>query len=94
MATAAENAASDRRNAALIKDLSEWNEDKKREQLLSFRDKVNKYPRIVAGKKHALLDESNCAELTIILDAKGIRNSIVHPSAQRYRPVLSVKVPE
>lgn len=71
--------------------LTEWDFEKKRIKLVSFRDKLVKYPKIILSVQHPPFTESNCDELAFILDqAKLFRDSIVHASPmyniQSYEP--------
>lgn len=51
------------------------------ERFVSLRTKVLQYPRIVTGKKHPPLTESNCSELKTLFEiGKEIRDSVVHPT--------------
>lgn len=71
--------------------LTEWDSKKNREKHLSLRDKLLKYPRILKESKHPPLQESNCPELSYIVQkSKTLRDSIVHGSPkfdmQTYEP--------
>jgi len=62
--------------------LTEWDHIRGKPKYLSLRDKVLKYLRIACKSSFPPLQESNCEELTFIIEkAKAIRDSIVHPSS-------------
>ena len=63
-----------------IRLLTDWDFNKDRPQYISLRDKMLQYPRIILGLEHPPLQESNCAEMAFLLEAKYRRDSIVHPS--------------
>lgn len=72
--------------------ITEWNHSKKRPQLVSFRDKLIHYPRIILGLPHPPLQENSCPEVKFILEeAKGFRDAIVHanPRADPFLPTSS-----
>jgi hypothetical protein len=61
--------------------LTEWDYKADRQRFVSFRDKLLKYPRIVTGEDHPLLQENNCAALRILLEnAKPLRDALTHAS--------------
>jgi hypothetical protein len=61
--------------------LTEWDHHKNREKFVNFREKLLRYPRIVAGLAHPPLQESNCPELEFLTgNAKNLRDAIAHPS--------------
>jgi hypothetical protein len=61
--------------------LMEWDDEKDRFKPQSLRDKLIYYPKIIIGSKHPPpgLDESN-RWMRLVLDAKEIRDAVVHPS--------------
>ena len=59
--------------------MTEWDHAKHRERLVSFRDKLLHYPRIILGLTHPPLQENNSPEVMALLDeAKAFRDAIVH----------------
>ena len=59
--------------------LTEWDAEKKRERLVSFRDKLLGYPRIILGVTHPVLQENNSKAIAYMLGpAKDFRDAIVH----------------
>ncbi len=87
-----------------ISSLSEWDSEKEQRRLLTFRDKLLQYPKIVAGLDHPPLQENNCPELEFMVQrAKLWRDSIVHasplPELATLRPIkemgfIEVNFPE
>jgi len=62
--------------------LYEWDFNKNRSKYIKLRDKALQYPKIVTNSPHPPLQESNCAELKIVLShAKWYRDAVAHPSA-------------
>lgn len=62
-----------------LEKIAEWDYTKGRVRLVSLRDKLIHYPKIVARAKHPLLDENNCAELKYFLEvSKLFRDAVVH----------------
>ncbi|MGD0694237.1 MAG: hypothetical protein ABSB82_05230 [Terriglobia bacterium] len=67
--------------------LTEWDPSKNRHRLLSTRDKLVKYPRIITASAFPPIDENSCPELKyFVTTAKDFRDAIVHASAS-YDPV-------
>jgi hypothetical protein len=61
--------------------LREWDRQKERPRLLSLRDKILQYPRIAVSGPHPPLQESNCAEMKLILELEpAIRHALIHPT--------------
>lgn len=66
--------------------VTEWDAKNKVQKFVSARDKLLKYPKILMGKAHPLLDEANCPDLRFLLtEAKRFRDSITHqnPSGEK-----------
>jgi hypothetical protein len=64
--------------------LTEWDDRRQRAKLLSTREKLVNYPRIITGSQYPPLDEGNCPELKfIVTKAKDFRDAIVHASTAR-----------
>lgn len=61
--------------------LTEWDHIHQKHKFMSLRDKALQYPKIFLGRIDPPLVESNCEELSFILErAKALRDSIVHAS--------------
>lgn len=59
--------------------ITEWDHANAKERLVSFRDKLLSYPRIIMGLQHPPLQENNCPEVAFLLrEAKEFRDAIVH----------------
>lgn len=59
--------------------ITEWDHKRDRQKLVSFRDKLLAYPRIILGLDHPPLQENNCPEMRFLLeDSKLFRDAIVH----------------
>jgi hypothetical protein len=59
--------------------LLEWDSQRDKERLVSFRDKLIHYPRIILNKRDPVLQENNCPEIKFLLEeAKEFRDAIVH----------------
>lgn len=76
--------------------ITEWDHAKNKERLVSFRDKLLSYPRIVLGLAAPPLQENNCPEVKFLLEeAKGFRDAIVHanprPAPFTQEPVKQVQ---
>jgi hypothetical protein len=48
---------------------------------LSLREKSLQYPRIYLGEAHPPIQESNCPELALLVQASDMRDAVVHASA-------------
>lgn len=59
--------------------ITEWDHKRDKQKLVSFRDKLLTYPRIILGVEHPPLQENNCPEMQFLLDdSKLFRDAIVH----------------
>ena len=66
--------------------ITEWDNAKRRERLVSFRDKLLSYPRIILGLQHPPIQENNCPEVAFLLrEAKDFRDAIVHANPRPER---------
>ncbi len=64
--------------------LTEWDEGRHKPRFVSTRDKLLKYPRLILGTPHTVLDENTCPELAFFVnEAKELRDAIVHAVTAR-----------
>lgn len=74
------------RNAGYIKDkdfevLLEWDFERERERFVSFREKLQQYPKILLRREHPPFTASNSPAYKILLgQAKSLRDAITHSS--------------
>jgi len=77
--------------------LLEWNSKRNAEQWVNFRAKLLQYPKLILGVQHPPLTETNCDALRLLLEAREVRDALVHQSpkltATGPRPV-DVRVPK
>lgn len=66
-------------SVAELDKLTEWDSRSARGKLVSFRDKLLMYPRIILGAPSPIFQENNCEEVSFLLtEAKHFRDAIVH----------------
>lgn len=66
-------------SVAELDKLTEWDSRSARGKLVSFRDKLLVYPRIILGAPSPIFQENNCDEVSFLLtEAKHFRDAIVH----------------
>jgi hypothetical protein len=59
--------------------ITEWDSQRNRERLVSFREKLLRYPKIILKLEHPPLQENNCPEMKFLLEeSKAFRDAIVH----------------
>ncbi len=59
--------------------ITEWDAQRNRERLVSFREKLLGYPKIIMKLEHPPLQENNCPEMKFLLEeSKSFRDAIVH----------------
>jgi hypothetical protein len=69
--------------------ITEWDEKKGGQRLVSFRDKLLHYPRIILGLDAPPIQENNCAEAAYLLqEAKSFRDAVVHANPRPTRETL------
>lgn len=70
-------------SAVELDKIREWDSKRQRRQMLSLRDKILQYPKIALKQLHPPLNEANCEELALLLEAEAeLRHPLVHPTSR------------
>ena len=72
--------------------ITEWDHKRRTQRFVNLRDKLLKYPRLLIGSPHPILDESSCPELKYFLtEVKSLRDAIVHQNPSVAHPLVANK---